>query len=493
MSPGTTIGVVDGVLQPCGRTPNGVCSDSPPGRGYVEPLQITGDPAAFWAALCDHVAAMPRTDVVTRTDDYLHARCRSRVCRFVDDLELHARPAAGMVAVRSAARLGYYDFGVNRRRIAAVRVWADPDAPPPPSLLRLIWCLGLAAVLALTAVTAAAVTFLQHHHAAPLEVRCGGDAAALGTALGSEFDREIRWLLRFYVDTVLCHGKSELITERRAAAIAILDTMPPEYATELRAMAVASGSDPAALAYANAFLDMGDARAGCRSVVAQTDSGLLHCHNLDWENLGGLAKWTTAIVRREPDDGRFATVALGFPGMVGALDIINEHGVALSFNQLGYGNRVPVEPVFVSMRRIAERCRTFAEAEHEIRSLQPGMAFILTLSSAGEGRAAIFERIGTTVTRRDPAAGWVAATNAVQATEPGLTKLDQCLAATTIRDSADLQHVLADSRVLMDCNLYSVIFDYTGNRLLLASGRVPAAPIGYREFVLFTTRAAGTQ
>jgi uncharacterized protein (DUF1499 family) len=67
------------------------------------------------------VAALPRTKIVTATDDYLHAECRSAVFGFVDDLELHLRPAQSSVAVRSAARLGRSDFGVNRRRVENLR------------------------------------------------------------------------------------------------------------------------------------------------------------------------------------------------------------------------------------------------------------------------------------------------------------------------------------------------------------------------------------
>jgi uncharacterized protein (DUF1499 family) len=40
---------------------------------------------------------------------------------FVDDLELHLRPQENAIAVRSAARLGYSDFGVNRRRVENLR------------------------------------------------------------------------------------------------------------------------------------------------------------------------------------------------------------------------------------------------------------------------------------------------------------------------------------------------------------------------------------
>lgn len=55
------------------------------------------------------------------TENYLHAECRSTLIGFVDDLELHLRPAARVIAVRSAARIGRSDFGVNRRRVETLR------------------------------------------------------------------------------------------------------------------------------------------------------------------------------------------------------------------------------------------------------------------------------------------------------------------------------------------------------------------------------------
>jgi uncharacterized protein (DUF1499 family) len=48
-------------------------------------------------------------------------KCTSAFFGFVDDLELHLRTAEGVIAVRSAARLGYSDLGVNRRRIEDLR------------------------------------------------------------------------------------------------------------------------------------------------------------------------------------------------------------------------------------------------------------------------------------------------------------------------------------------------------------------------------------
>ncbi len=66
------------------------------------------------------VAAMPRTRIVTATDDRLRAVCRTRL-GFRDDLEFRWCPSEGVAHVTSASRVGLFDFGVNRRRVERVR------------------------------------------------------------------------------------------------------------------------------------------------------------------------------------------------------------------------------------------------------------------------------------------------------------------------------------------------------------------------------------
>ncbi|MDX5299597.1 MAG: DUF1499 domain-containing protein, partial [Gammaproteobacteria bacterium] len=74
---------------------------------------------------------LPRITLIRATDRYLHVEARSRVMRFVDDLELLLHPDTGQIEVRSAARLGYADFGVNRTRIEALRHALEPDTSAP--------------------------------------------------------------------------------------------------------------------------------------------------------------------------------------------------------------------------------------------------------------------------------------------------------------------------------------------------------------------------
>ena len=59
------------------------------------------DPAAALAALQPVLGAMPRTDVVEQSDGYLHATSRSAFFGFVDDLELYADQAHGLLQART--------------------------------------------------------------------------------------------------------------------------------------------------------------------------------------------------------------------------------------------------------------------------------------------------------------------------------------------------------------------------------------------------------
>lgn len=65
---------------------------------------------------------------MAQTERYLHAEARTRLLRFVDDVEFHLRPADGEIAMRSASRLGYSDLGANRRRLERLRA-ALAEAP----------------------------------------------------------------------------------------------------------------------------------------------------------------------------------------------------------------------------------------------------------------------------------------------------------------------------------------------------------------------------
>lgn len=117
------LGVTDGRLARCKRTPNCVSSQADPADAehYVAPIAFRGTPAEAMAALRAAIAAMPRTHVVRAEGAYLYAEFRSKLMGFVDDAEFLHDAAAGVIHARSASRLGRRDFGVNRARIEAIR------------------------------------------------------------------------------------------------------------------------------------------------------------------------------------------------------------------------------------------------------------------------------------------------------------------------------------------------------------------------------------
>lgn len=116
------LGIVAGRLADCPDSPNCVCTDAADPGHRVAAFPLALPPGEAWIAIRAAVQALPRTRIVKRTSDYLHAECRSKWFGFVDDLELHLRTARDhVVAVRSASRIGYSDLGVNRARVEELR------------------------------------------------------------------------------------------------------------------------------------------------------------------------------------------------------------------------------------------------------------------------------------------------------------------------------------------------------------------------------------
>jgi uncharacterized protein (DUF1499 family) len=119
----TNLGVKDGKLALPIPKPNNVSSQAgiADRAHYVAPFKFNGDPAAAFQRLVALVRAQPRAGVVTQDDKYLHAEFSTPLMGFVDDVEFLLAAEQRVIHVRSAARLGYADFGVNRKRVETLR------------------------------------------------------------------------------------------------------------------------------------------------------------------------------------------------------------------------------------------------------------------------------------------------------------------------------------------------------------------------------------
>ncbi len=108
-------------LAPCPDSPNCVSSLAEKSSShYVAPILYTGDEDPL-VALLEIVQGMSRSRLERREGNYLHVTFRSLFFGFVDDVEFEYDPDHGVINVRSASRSGYYDFGVNRRRVKKIR------------------------------------------------------------------------------------------------------------------------------------------------------------------------------------------------------------------------------------------------------------------------------------------------------------------------------------------------------------------------------------
>lgn len=115
------LGISNGKLAPCPNTPNCVSSQSTDAVHKIAPLTFTSSPQEAISNLKKIIESLPRTKIITESQDYLYAEFKSALLGFVDDVEFYLDRNANVIQVRSASRLGQSDLGVNRQRIETIR------------------------------------------------------------------------------------------------------------------------------------------------------------------------------------------------------------------------------------------------------------------------------------------------------------------------------------------------------------------------------------
>ena len=64
---------------------------------------------------------MRGTRIITQEDFYWHVEFTTQPLRFIDDVEFYFEGSQSLIHLRSASRSGYWDLGVNRRRMETIR------------------------------------------------------------------------------------------------------------------------------------------------------------------------------------------------------------------------------------------------------------------------------------------------------------------------------------------------------------------------------------
>jgi len=121
---GYSFGLDKGLLAPCRNSPNCVCTDHE-GSHYMEPVSVD---EGKWLSIKENPLLFDRCRLIASEKNYLRFECESFFFRFIDDLELFYDEERSLLRFRSAARLGYSDLGVNRKRMEKLRSFlASPD------------------------------------------------------------------------------------------------------------------------------------------------------------------------------------------------------------------------------------------------------------------------------------------------------------------------------------------------------------------------------
>ena len=116
------LGVDDGSLSPCPESPNCVVTQDADESHSITPIAYQTDLDTARETLLKVLSVVPRTEVIAQRSDYIRAQSTSRLMGFIDDVEFYFPSDKKEIEMRSAARLGDSDLGVNRRRLEQIRL-----------------------------------------------------------------------------------------------------------------------------------------------------------------------------------------------------------------------------------------------------------------------------------------------------------------------------------------------------------------------------------
>jgi uncharacterized protein (DUF1499 family) len=118
------LGINNGELTPCPKTPNCVNSQADAEKYYIQPIHYAGTHQEAQDRLLQILESEKRTKILIAQENYIRVEFTSALFRFVDDVEFYfpeEQADETVIHIRSASRVGYSDLGANRKRIEGIR------------------------------------------------------------------------------------------------------------------------------------------------------------------------------------------------------------------------------------------------------------------------------------------------------------------------------------------------------------------------------------
>lgn len=110
----------EGILPPCPNAPHCVSSLASTERHSIAPLQTNGTVNQARDQIAHILDGLPRVSYEKVDERRIEAVFTTRLMRFKDDVSFYIHDN-GRIDVRSSSRIGYADFGANRRRVEMIR------------------------------------------------------------------------------------------------------------------------------------------------------------------------------------------------------------------------------------------------------------------------------------------------------------------------------------------------------------------------------------
>lgn len=268
-------------------------------------------------------------------------------------------------------------------------------------------------------------------------VELRGDAVALGESHGKQLGKTIRPLFRDYFGHYFANAD-----ERDRCLKATAGFGPfilPEHRDEIRALAASSGVDPGEAMLAQCFLDLSPAMS-CSTIsvpaAASPDGVARFARNLDFPSYHVADRHSVLLVFHPKD--RYAFVAVSWPGMVGVLSGMNEHGLTLANMEVARHHRAPnAMPYTLLYRTLLERCKTVNEAIALLEKTPRQSANNLMLMDAAGDRAVAEITPSKVTVRRAPDTAALISTNHHRGTD--LDAAGRCNRFDALHDAARRQ------------------------------------------------------
>ena len=115
------LGLKNNLLLSCPKSPNCVLSQASDAKHKIKPIYYTTSVEAAKEKLIKVIQSMDGTRIITQDEVYWQVEFTTNWLRFIDDVEFYFPESEALIHLRSASRSGYWDLGVNRKRVEEIR------------------------------------------------------------------------------------------------------------------------------------------------------------------------------------------------------------------------------------------------------------------------------------------------------------------------------------------------------------------------------------